>query len=61
MCKGGAKAGRKAGFRVMLKYFEIKKVFRYYIKLIDSMLLELELRFHKTIRLLKVHEECKRL
>ena len=29
-CKGGAKAGQKAGFRVMLKYFEIKKAFRYY-------------------------------
>ena len=25
--KGGAKAGQKAGFRVMLKYFEIKKGF----------------------------------
>ena len=37
-CNGGAKAGEKAGFRVMLKYFEIKKVFRYYIKQIDSML-----------------------
>ena len=35
--KGGAKAGQKAGFRVMLKYFEIKKAFRY-IKQIDSML-----------------------
>ena len=33
-----AKAGQKAGFRVMLKYFEIKKAFRYYIKQIDSML-----------------------
>ena len=37
-CKGGAKAGQKAGFRVMLKYFETKKAFRYYIKQIDSML-----------------------
>ena len=37
-CKGGAKAGPKCGFRVMLKYFEIKKAFRYYIKQIDSML-----------------------
>ena len=37
--KGGAKAGQKAGFRVMLKNFEIKKAFRYYIKQIDSMLL----------------------
>ena len=37
-CKGGAKAGQKACFRVMLKYFEIKKAFRYYIKQIDSML-----------------------
>ena len=36
--KGGAKAGQKAGFRVMLKYFEIKKAFRYSIKQIDSML-----------------------
>ena len=34
-----AKAGQKAGFRVMLKYFEIKKKdFRYYIKQINSML-----------------------
>ena len=33
--EGGAKAGQNAGFRVMLKYFEI---FRYYIKQIDSML-----------------------
>ena len=33
-----AKAGQKAGFRVMLKYFEIIKAFRYYIKQIDSML-----------------------
>ena len=33
-----AKAGQKAGFRVMLKYFEIKKTFRYYMKQIDSML-----------------------
>ena len=37
-CKGGAKAGQKAGFRVMLKNFEIKKAFRYFIKQIDSML-----------------------
>ena len=37
-CKGGAKAGRKAGFRVMLKYFAIKKAFHYYIKQLDSML-----------------------
>ena len=39
--KGGqrrAKAGQKAGFRVTLKCFEIKKAFRYYIKQIDSML-----------------------
>ena len=33
-----AKAGQKAGFRAMLKFFEIKKAFRYYIKQIDSML-----------------------
>ena len=37
-CKGGAKAGEKAGFRVMLKTFEIKRAFRDYIKQIDSML-----------------------
>ena len=37
-CKNGAKAGKNSGFRVMLKYFEIKKAFRYYIKQIDSML-----------------------
>ena len=29
-------AGQNAGFRVMLKYFEIKKAFRYYVKQIDS-------------------------
>ena len=38
LCKGGAKAGQKGGFRVVLKYFEINKAFRYYIKQIDSML-----------------------
>ena len=38
-CKGGANAGQKAGFRVMLKYFEIKKAFLYLLlKQIDSML-----------------------
>ena len=26
-CEGGAKAGQKAGFRVMLKYFEVEKGF----------------------------------
>ena len=31
-------AGQKAGFRVMLKYFEIKEAFRYYIKQIDSVI-----------------------
>ena len=36
--EGGAKAGQNPGFRVMLKYFELKKAFRYYIKQIDSML-----------------------
>ena len=36
--EGGAKAGQNAGFRVMLKYCEIKKTFRYYIKQVDSML-----------------------
>ena len=35
----GAKAGQKAGFRVMLKYFKIEKASRYYIKQIDSMFL----------------------
>ena len=36
-----AKAGQrrgKADLRIMLKYFEIRKAFRYYIKQIDSML-----------------------
>ena len=33
-----AKAGQKAGFRVMLKSFEMKKAFRYYIIQIDSIL-----------------------
>ena len=33
-----AKAVQKAGFRVLLKYFEIKKAFCFYIKQIDSML-----------------------
>ena len=36
-----AKVGKgeaMVGFRAMLKYFEIKKAFRYYIKQIDSML-----------------------
>ena len=32
------KGGAKGGFRVMLKYFEIKKAFHCYIKQIDSML-----------------------
>ena len=43
--KGGAKAGQKAGFRVMLKYFEIKKAFRYYVKQIN--------RFHVAVRLIQ--------
>ena len=30
--------GKMTGFRVMLKYFKIKKAFRYYIKQLDSML-----------------------
>ena len=37
-----AKAGQrrgKADLRIMLKYFEIRKAFRYYVKQIDSMLL----------------------
>ena len=29
--------GKKAGFRVVLKHFEIKLAFRYYVKQIDSM------------------------
>ena len=33
-----AKAGQGRGFHVMLKCFEIKRAFRYYIKQIDSML-----------------------
>ena len=33
------KAGQKAGFRVMLKYLETKKAFRYYIKQIDYYIL----------------------
>ena len=33
-----AKAGQKAGFRVMSNHFEIKNPFRSYIKQIDSML-----------------------
>ena len=40
-CKGGAKGGGGAKGRlslIMLKYFETKKAFRYYIKQIDSML-----------------------
>ena len=36
--KAGQRRGKLAGFPVMLKYFEIKKAFRYYIKQIDSML-----------------------
>ena len=36
--KAGQGRGKKAGFRVMLKYFEINKAFRYYIEQIDSML-----------------------
>ena len=35
--QSGQKRG-KGGFHVMLKYFEIRKAFRYYIKQIDSML-----------------------
>ena len=38
LVKGGAEAGQKAGFRVMLKFFETKMAFRYYIKQINSML-----------------------
>ena len=36
--KPGQRRGKRPAFRVMLKYFEIKKAFRYYIKQIDSML-----------------------
>ena len=32
------KGGAKARFRVIMKYFKIKKAFHYYIKQIDSML-----------------------
>ena len=32
------KGGAKGGFRVMLKYFEIKKAFPCFIKQVDSML-----------------------
>ena len=35
--KVGQRQG-KAGLRIMLKYFEIRKAFRYYIKQIDFML-----------------------
>ena len=33
-----AKAGQKAAVGVILRYFQIQKAFRYYIKQIDSML-----------------------
>ena len=39
-----AKGGQKAGFCVMLKHFEIKQAFRYYIKQIDSMLPDVAVR-----------------
>ena len=42
--KGGAKAGQKASFRVMLKYFEKKKVF---------LLLYETNRFHVAVRLIQ--------
>ena len=44
LCKGGAKAGQKGGFRVMLKYFEIKKGF--------SLLYKTN-RFHVAMRLIQ--------
>ena len=40
-----SKAGQKAGFRVMLKYFEIKKAFRYYYNIYFLLLLLLLLFF----------------
>ena len=36
--KAWQRRGKRVAFRVMLKYFEIRKAFRYYIKQIDSML-----------------------
>ena len=36
--KVGQRRWKRVGFRVMLKYFEIKKAFRYCINQIDSML-----------------------
>ena len=42
--KGGAKAGQKAGFRVMLKYFETRKGF--------SLLYKMN-RFHVAVRLIQ--------
>ena len=36
--KAGQRRGKKPAFAFLLKYFEIKKAFRYYIKQIDSML-----------------------
>ena len=53
------KGGAKASFRVTLKYFEIKKAFRYYIKQIDSML-PLRL-FSISINLLAFYHECRSL
>ena len=43
--KGGAKAGQKAGFRVMLKYFEKKKE--------GFSLLYKTNRFHVAVRLIQ--------
>ena len=43
-CKGGARAGQKAGFRVMLKYFEIKKALSSLYK---------TNRFHAAVRLIQ--------
>ena len=43
-CKGGARAGQKGGFRVMLKYFEIKKAISSLYK---------TNRFHAAVRLIQ--------
>ena len=34
-----AKAGQRPAFTLLLKYFEVRKAFRYYIKQMDSILL----------------------
>ena len=47
-----AKAGQKAGFHVMLKYFEIKKAFRYYIR---------QIVIYLTIIRLRLSEYCRKI